>query len=135
MKPLRRNPDSELNACARCFVCILRLELDPAHVQRFRTSPPRSDFPHACVPKTISSTRRQYASTTFVSLADSPLVTRISGPNPESVAVRKGWDRPREGAPASELQRSAESTVPEAASAPFPQPTSAADCWKAISDA
>ena len=44
---------------------------------------PRADFP-----KTVSSTRRQYASMTFAFSADSPLVTCISGPNPESVAVR-----------------------------------------------
>jgi YD repeat-containing protein len=39
-------------------------------------------------PKTVSSTRRQYASTTFASSDDSPLVTCISGPNSESAAVR-----------------------------------------------
>lgn len=60
----------------------------PACVQRFRASPTRVDAPPADVPKTVSSTRRQYASTTLVSLADSPLVACISGPKPDSVAVR-----------------------------------------------
>jgi hypothetical protein len=48
----------------------------------------RAGFARACFPKTVSSTRRQYASMTFAFSTDSPLVTRISGPNPESVAVR-----------------------------------------------
>jgi|SRR5580704_9490263 hypothetical protein len=39
-------------------------------------------------PKTISSTRRQYASITFGFSEDTLLVTCISGPNSESVAVR-----------------------------------------------
>src|SRR5580704_3784347 len=38
--------------------------------------------------KTISSMRRQYASATFGSSEDSPLVTCISGPNSQSVVVR-----------------------------------------------
>jgi len=41
-----------------------------------------------CLPNTISSTRLQKDSATFGSSEDSPLVTRISGPNAESVAVR-----------------------------------------------
>jgi hypothetical protein len=48
----------------------------------------RADFPRPTFPKTVSSTRAQYASMTFAFSADSPLVTCISGPNPESVAVR-----------------------------------------------
>ena len=56
------------------------------HLQRFWAFPPRSRF--GCFPKTVSSTRRQYAATTFGSSDVNPLVTRISGPNSESVAVR-----------------------------------------------
>src|SRR5260370_30198396 len=59
-----------------------------AYAQRLRAFLPREGFPHACTPNTVSSTRRQYASATFVFSADSPLVICISGPNPESVAVR-----------------------------------------------
>ena len=62
--------------------------LDFAYAQRLRAFLPREGFPHACIPKTVSSTRRQYASMTLVFSADSPLVICISGPNPESVAVR-----------------------------------------------
>jgi hypothetical protein len=58
------------------------------YAQHFRAFLPREAVSHACTPKTVSSTRRQYASITFVFSADSPLVTCISGPNPESVAVR-----------------------------------------------
>jgi len=56
--------------------------------QRLPASLTRAGFPRACFPKTVSSTRPQYASMTFVFSADSPLVTCISGPSPESVAVR-----------------------------------------------
>jgi len=52
--------------------------------QRLRAFPTRFDS----FPKTISSTRRQYASAIFGSADESPLVTCISGPNSESVAVR-----------------------------------------------
>src|SRR5258708_37833788 len=52
--------------------------------QRLCAFPTRFDS----LPKTILSTRRQYASTTFGFSEDSPLVTCISGPNSESVAVR-----------------------------------------------
>ena len=38
--------------------------------------------------RSVSSTRRQYASITFGFPEDSPLVICISGPNPDSVAVR-----------------------------------------------
>src|ERR1700730_1767847 len=56
------------------------------HLQRLYACPPRSRL--GSFPKTVSSTSRQYAATTFVSSDDSPLVTCISGPNSESVAVR-----------------------------------------------
>ena len=59
-----------------------------AYAQPLRAFLPREGFPHASTPKTVSSTRRQYASVTFEFSADSPLVICISGPNPESVAVR-----------------------------------------------
>jgi hypothetical protein len=55
-------------------------------LQRSCTLPRRSRF--GSFSKTVSSTRRQYASTTFGFSDDSPLVTCISGPNSESVAVR-----------------------------------------------
>jgi hypothetical protein len=44
--------------------------------------------PPGWAPKTVLSTRLQYASITFGSPQDSPLVICISGPNPDSVAVR-----------------------------------------------
>jgi len=59
-----------------------------ACAQRLLASLTSAGFPRACFPKTVSSTRPQYASMTFVFSADSPLVTCISGPNAESVAVR-----------------------------------------------
>jgi hypothetical protein len=58
------------------------------YAERLRACLPRKGFPRACTPKTVSSTRRQYASMTLVFSADIPLVICISGPNPESVAVR-----------------------------------------------
>ena len=62
--------------------------LREVNAQRLLASLTRAGFPRACFPKTVSSTRPQYASMTFVFSADSPLVTCISGPSPESVAVR-----------------------------------------------
>ena len=56
--------------------------------QRLLASLTQAGFPRACLPKTVSSTRCQYASMTFAFSADIPPVTCISGPNPESVAVR-----------------------------------------------
>ena len=58
------------------------------HAQRSRFFACREDRASARTPKTVASTRRQYASVTLVSCADNPLVIFISGPNPESVAVR-----------------------------------------------
>jgi hypothetical protein len=68
--------------------CASGSAFDFAYAQRLRAFLPREGFPHACTPKTVSSTRRQYASMTFVLSADSPRVICISGPNLESVAVR-----------------------------------------------
>jgi hypothetical protein len=68
--------------------CLFPGRPNSACVQRLLASLTRASFPPVCFPKTVSSTRRQYASMTFAFSADSPLVTRISGPNPESVAVR-----------------------------------------------
>lgn len=48
----------------------------------------RASFPAEGLPKTVSSTRCQYASMIFGLSADNPLVAFISGPNPESVALR-----------------------------------------------
>jgi hypothetical protein len=60
---------------------------DPAkRFQRLYGCPSRSRFD--AFPNTISFTSRQYASTTFGSSDDNPLVSRISGPNSDRVAVR-----------------------------------------------
>ena len=69
-------------------ISLLQDGLGSACAQRLLASLTRAGFPRACFPKTVSSTRLQYASMIFAFSADSPLVTCISGPNPESVAVR-----------------------------------------------
>src|SRR3954451_1500666 len=59
-----------------------------AGAQRLPASLIRAGSSWASLPKTVSSTRRQYASTTLGLFADNALVTCISGPNPASVVVR-----------------------------------------------
>ncbi len=88
LKGIRRSDQDFLVWPLRWLLTIFLSGPDSACAQRLLASLTRAGFPRASFPKTVSSTRRQYASMTFASSADIPPVTCISGPNPESVAVR-----------------------------------------------
>jgi hypothetical protein len=88
VKPLASRRQVASPALQDLSISLLQDGLGSACAQRLLASSTRAAFARACLPKTVSSTRRQYASMTFAFSADSPLVTCISGPNPESVAVR-----------------------------------------------
>jgi hypothetical protein len=84
-----RSTSGSLAVLLRKVECAAKSPFGPRRAtKRFQRVRARARPVFGSCPKTVSSTRRQYASTTLVSSDDSPLVTCISGPNSESVAVR-----------------------------------------------